>query len=253
MRRRASHHTRRRAWTCRRRLLHRLRHRRRLGEHQRLFAELRAKLRNQGGVGALAQHPLELRAIVVGRADAVHDDIADEPPASALRHPVHHDDLAAIPALDDRRHPRLVVHTGFALPRHQDAVDRVDGSGETGDETALEQFGEESGELVPLGGGPHVPLVFQGGGGGAAHVRDVGDETLDPGNPFQWPRAGGRIVQDGVHGAEELAHALGRRAGVDRRRGREKQADQTGGSEQETGTRRETHIYNIGCRAPLMI
>jgi len=139
------------------------------------------------------------------------------------------------------------------VPRHHHAVDRADGSGETRDETALEQFGEESREFVPLGGGPHVPLVAQGGRRGATDVRDVGDEPLDSRDLFERLGLRRRVVEHRVHGAEELAQALDRRAGIDRRRGREKQAGQTGGGEQRTGTRRVTHIYNIGCLAPLMI
>jgi len=226
---------------------------RRLREHPRVFAELRAELGDQGGVGALAQHAPELRAIVVDRADAVDDDVADEPAAPSLVHPVLDEDLAPITALDHRRHPRLVTGLGLAAPRHDHAVDGADGAGEPRDHAALEELGEEAGELLSLGWGPRLPFSVEHGGRGSADVRDVGDEPLDTRDFLQRLRLDGGIDEHPVHRAEKLTQAVSRRAGTDGRRGQPEQAGQGGGGKQETSTRRATHIYNICRRLALMI
>jgi len=201
----------------------------------------------------VAQHAPELRAIVVDRADAIDDDVADEPAAPPLVHPVLDEDLAPITALDHRRYPHLVGGLGLAAPRHDHAVDGADGAGEPRHQAALEELGKEASELLSLGGSPRLPFPVEHGGCGAADVRDVGDEPLDTRDLLQRSRLDGGIDEHPVHRAEEFAEAVSRRAGKDGRRGQPEQAGEAGGGKQETSTRRATHIYNICCRPTDMI
>jgi len=222
----------------------------RLSEHQRLLAELCSKLGDETGVGALTQQPLELRAIVFCRADAVEDDVADQPAPAALDHAVLDIDFAPVAALDDRHHPGLVTHAGLTAPAHHHAFHGVDRSGEPGDQPALEQLGEHASELVALGGRPRVPLAVERGRRRATDVGDARHQVLDARDLLEWLRADGRVVQHRVDRPEELAQALGRRAGKDRRCGRQDAYAGHGRGEQTAGTPREVHIYNIGRRAP---
>jgi len=133
------------------------------------------------------------------------------------------------------------------VPADHHAADRAHGSGEPGDQAALEQLGEQASELVSLGGRPRVPLALERRGGGPADVGDLRHEVLDAGDFLERRGAGGRVVDDDVDRAEEVAQTVRRRPGKRGRPGQQQAHACHGGGEQTSGTPREVHMSNIGC------
>jgi len=81
-----------------------------------------------------------LGTIVFDRADAVDDDVTNEPAISSLDHPILDIDLAAVARLDDGHHFCFVADARLTAPAHHHAVDRADRAGEPCNQTALEQL-----------------------------------------------------------------------------------------------------------------
>ncbi len=131
--------------------------------------DARARIRRTSSrVGGLREEAVELSAVVGGDADAVHDDVVDQPAVALGAQPVvdRHLTLA-------HEHPR--AHDGQLaldrLPREHDLLAPV--LLDLPHVGALDEVTEEPGELRPLGLVPDVPVTAEGATGHLGPVEDL--------------------------------------------------------------------------------
>src|SRR6185436_15517269 len=128
-------------------------------------------------VGRSRDDLVELRPVVRDQADALDEDVVDEPLVAAEVHPVVDGDLGLRLGDQARLDDRAVGVGGFA--HESDLLPAVEL--DLRDVGALEQIGEELDELVALGLGAGRPVARERALGRLAEVEDVLGHLADRG------------------------------------------------------------------------
>src|SRR5207253_5369926 len=134
-------------------------------------------------IGRGSDDLVALDAVVRDEADALDDDVVDEPPLAAPEHPVVDRDLRPLLGRDRHLDGRLVAVDRF--PHVGDLFPAVElGLGDIG---ALEEVGEELEELIPLGRHPRGPVACQRALRGLFEVEDAAGDFPDLALPIPGP------------------------------------------------------------------
>src|SRR5438128_5834713 len=123
---------------------------------------------------------VELGPVVRNEADALDEDVIDEPLVAALEHPVIDRDLRPLFGRDLRLDGRLVAVD--RLPHIGDLLAAVEL--DLGDVGPLEEIGEELNKLLPLRRRPRGPVARQRALRGLVEVEGVVRDLADRGAPL---------------------------------------------------------------------
>jgi hypothetical protein len=156
---------------------------------------------------------MELGAVVLHRAHALHDHVAHHPAVDLPDHSVLEPQVVAVARRDGGVDGRGVTGDALAEIADLQAPPETRLSGQTPHEGPLQQVGEERHELFPLGSRPPRPLATEGEDRGLAEVEHRVDVRADGLQLLEWLVLGPGVGEHEVDRRDEVPHPVRRLAG----------------------------------------